>query len=75
MSSPSRRRRMGREAFMPDADPNDLNPWYGRFGWLAESYENDFNEGWQEAKADYEKGLNDEENECKCSCGSCCCSR
>ena len=49
--SPSRRRREGREAFDPQTDPYDINPYTE--GSLSGSYD-DWMQGWISAAKDYE---------------------
>ena len=60
--TPSKRRRLGRNAFYPDADKGSkwyLNPWLDNDGspaakWDAVRKAQDWNEGWDEAERNYE---------------------
>ncbi len=47
--TPSKRRRVGREAFYPGGDPKDHIPPR----WWSDSYKQDFVDGWNEAEANY----------------------
>jgi hypothetical protein len=56
MTTPSQRRRQGREAFQPDSDPLDFQPYKkGEFAYAH--YLGDWLEGWHEAEVEYKKSL------------------
>ena len=58
--TPSARRRKGREAFVPDCDPMDVQPYTLR-SWIYIYHLKDWLEGWKEAKETYEAQKKDEE--------------
>jgi hypothetical protein len=49
------RERAGYQAFTPDADPDELNPYHGRSGWLVKTFSADWMRGWCDAEKDYKK--------------------
>ena len=51
--TPSKRRRKGREAFCPGADPMDFQP-YKKGSWNYDYYLKDFLDGWKEAEDAWE---------------------
>ena len=65
--TPSNRRRKGRNAFDPNTDPMDIQP-YNKNSWWYESYLKDWLDGWSEAKEVYEKEQQEESQVCP-TCG------
>ena len=55
--TPSKRRRKGREAFIPHENPMDHQP-YIKGTWAYDSYLHDFIDGWKEAEKQWEKEQN-----------------
>ena len=65
-STPSHRRRKGRDAFVPGDDPKDHYSYKG--SWDYDYYFPDFVDGWKEAEEEW-KRLNQKTSEyCEC-CG------
>ena len=52
-TTPSKRRRLGRQAFEPDCDPMDFQP-YNKDFWGYDIYLTDWIQGWNEEKERYE---------------------
>ena len=52
--SPSARRRAGRKAFIPNENPMQHQP-YKKNSWAYEFYLDDWLDGWNDAKIDYEE--------------------
>jgi len=68
MSSPSKRRRQGRDAFDSNTDPMDIQP-YKKGSWHYDYYLSDWLEGWFEAEKVFDKyHSGPKEIICKC-CG------
>ena len=67
--TPSKRRRKGREAFEPDCDPMDFQP-YKVGSWNYNMFLQDFLDGWKEEEKLYNSvhELEEEEDVCPC-CG------
>ena len=53
-TTPSSRRRDGRNAFQPCADPEEACP-YKKGGWNYKYYYPDFLEGWKESEKEYQE--------------------
>ena len=49
-------KRDGREAFVPLADPDEINPWLKIKGWAAEHNAHSWRDGWNEAADDHRAG-------------------
>jgi hypothetical protein len=49
MTSPSRYRREGREAFFRGGDPTERNPYANKGGLTADMHSRDWLDGWQQA--------------------------
>lgn len=60
IQTPSHRRRNGRNAFYPDGNPTDHNPYLNSKAWGADMRAKDWLEGWHEAEAAYEPPVEDE---------------
>jgi hypothetical protein len=50
MSSPSRYRRQGRNAFYRGGDPKTLDPYVGKHGLTGDLHSRDWLDGWREAE-------------------------
>jgi hypothetical protein len=63
--TPSKRRRMGREDFGPDCNPDDFNPYLNerKKEWFADVHAKDWNDGWMEAQAAYDAEQEEKERE------------
>lgn len=58
--TPSKRRRKGREAFIPGENPEDRCP-YDKNKWGYDFYLRDFRDGWREAEEQWEAEQKEEE--------------
>jgi hypothetical protein len=61
--TPSGRRRAGRNAFDPNFEPEELNPYHNTTQWGADIYSRDWLDGWNEAKGAYIESEKERENE------------
>lgn len=65
--TPSKRRRKGREAFSPGANPMEFQP-YKLGTWVYDYHLRDWLDGWKEAEEQFEAEQIKKEKE-TCSCG------
>jgi len=58
--NPGRFRKEGREAFEPNCNPDDLNPYLKSKGFWADSNAGNWLEGWKEAEEAFEEIIEDQ---------------
>ena len=69
-STPSSRRRDGRNAFAPLVNPEDACP-YSKTSWYYKFYYPDFLDGWKEAEAEFEASRRNEKEDIEPCCDYC----